>query len=329
MNNIQEQEKRMKNWLRGTLISLGILAGAVLSGGQVYAANTIGYTGPLDPVTGEPIGEGEDGSSTTNIQILNEYSWYDFDSSRFVYAIGNGEIHSTVAEGMVTTDEVVLSYINDPQIVLYKDGEQITPLPETVSEPGSYVITNAENGEYSDSLDFRIVKRVTGELYQYVIPEGFYLTTVLFNGVDVTTGYGSVDMTEEGYYDVTYVCAVTQMSYSLKVSVDHTPPQVVFKGLNSKNQAKGPVTLEGLDENDTVYVTYNDESSHLDMKNRLTESGRYSVVVVDEAGNVVSKNFRILVYLNVKAWMFLGIIVLGLAGIAAALLLSRKRLRVR
>ncbi len=316
-------KKKIGIWILTVLLLAGIFLPAVISS----AANTIGYTGPLDPETGEPISE-DDGKSSGNISLDNR-SWYNMDEMRFVYQIGSDQISVNVADGMVLTDTVYIGYSDNPMIRVYKDGEEMSDLPNELSDPGSYVITSKDNSEYVENLSFQIVGRTTGALTNYIIPDGFYLTEVLRDGVDVTMGYGSVDLKEEGYYEITYMCSKTNMYYDLDIVVDHTPPQVEFVGVNKKNKAKGPVTIKGLEEGDTVYVTRNNKETHLNYQNKLKVTGRYYVKITDRAGNTVTRSFEILVYLNMKAWMFIGIIILIIAGVVVALVISRKRLRVR
>ena len=146
-------------------------------------------------------------------------------------------------------------------------------------------------------MSFQIVESTTGRLNQYILPTGFTLRSVNFNGVPTKGGYGSVDMSQEGYYEIVYRCNQTGIDYYLNVTTDHTPPDVKFEGVDKEGRASGPVTITGLTDDDKVFVQLDEHDSRIDKNNQLTESGRYHVTVVDSAGNSVSRDFVIMIYL--------------------------------
>jgi len=197
------------------------------------------------------------------------------------------------------------------------------------SEPGSYTaITWDENSE-KQLMTFRIVKSTTGKLTQYVLPDGFSVQSVEIDGIEAEKSFGIVDMTRDGYYDIRYTCNATGIVYNLVVSVDHIPPQITIEGLNKDDKAKGPVTIKGLQQNDGVVVYLNNKKTTLKSGNRLTESGTYKVLAYDPAGNVTQKDFKILVYLNVKSVFLIIAVIALIAGVFVALYITRKNLRVR
>ena len=111
--------------------------------------------------------------------------------------------------------------------------------------------------------------------------------------------------------------------------MDHIPPQVTFDGVDKNNKAKGPVTIQGLKKGDTVTVTRDGKNETLKSGNKLTESGKYTVIVTDNAGNVTKKSFTIMLYLNVKSIVLFAAFLLIIAGVFVALYITRKNLRVR
>ena len=120
------------------------------------------------------------------------------------------------------------------------------------------------------------------------------------------------------------------MDYTLKVRIDHTPPKISFLGLDENDEARGPVTIDGVSEGDTISIIYGEEEEvTLDDENQVSETGYYHVVITDAAGNSIEKDFRILLYLNFNATLFIVFFVLVIAGVIIALKVSRKRLRVR
>ncbi|SEF79710.1 hypothetical protein SAMN04487934_103188 [Eubacterium ruminantium] len=317
----------MKRRLIGTFF-LCVICVLMMNTGSKAMVMDIDYSGPLDPVTGDPIGTDEDG--TPNRTVISDGSVYDAEEKTYTYTFPSAVISSSAADGMVVTGEVFLEASNNTALVLYKDGEKIANIPESVSESGAYTFTLNSDGTVKNVLSFRIVKKITNALNQYVMPDGFYVKSVYIDGVEQEDiSYGSVDMTQEGFYEISYKCSDNQVEYSLDVTVDHTPPDITFKGLGKDNKASGPVTVVGLKPTDTINITFNGKKTALDYDSQLTESGKYRVVITDEAGNRIEKNFRILIYINLRTGILIAIVLAVVIGVGIALYITRKRMRVR
>ena len=290
----------------------------------------VDYSGDVDIYTGKPVIESEDKVSNSSFVSLKDGSSYDRENGMFVYTLENGTFSSSACDGMVLTDQVNLVVDGTYNVAMYCDGRRLDGIPAYVSEPGTYVVITWDNVSENQILTFQIVEKTTGRVNQYIIPQGFTVKTVYFNSELQKNSFGSVDMTKEGLYEITYTCSATGVDYFLNVSTDHTPPNVTFEGLDSDNKAKGPVTIRGLQQGDKVYVLRNDdESSKINSQNQITQDGRYHVTVVDSAGNSVSRDFVIMIYLNVKGVFFLSLIIVLIIALLIALYISRKRLRVR
>ena len=295
----------------------------------ISSSDSIFYTGPIDLVTGQPIKEESEESSGQLVQIGNGVI-YDRYSRRYIYPVGNSRILCSVADGMIVTGEVVLSKDGEMNISVFKDGESMSEIPSEIKAVGDYVVVTGSGSTKTQLLSFQIVNSVTGRLQQYILPTGFVIQKVRRDGESLPHGNGSVSFDEEGDYEVDYICNANAAEYTLKVRIDHTPPQISFLGLDEDNEARGPVTIQGMEEGDTISIIYDgEESVKMDDENQVSETGRYHVVVTDEAGNSVEKDFEILLYLNFNATMFIVAFLLVIIGVCTALLISRKKLRVR
>ncbi len=316
-------------------MTVGLSAGLLAAGKPVFAdgaeattEDDINYSGQIDIITGEPIGK--DGEVQADTVVVSGNSVYDRDSGMFAYQAGGATILCSVADGMVTTKKVSLSMEGEANIAVYHDGESMTEIPAELDEFGSYSVVTWTDNAQTRVLAFQIVNSVTGKLYSYVMPDGFQLKKVYFNEEEIGSSQGAVDMTREGAYLIEYSCLANGLDYALEVTVDHTPPAVTFSNLDEYNDARGPVTIGGLEEGDSVKITFNEEEVvKLNDDNQVTETGTYNVVVTDKAGNAVEKSFRILLYLNLNATLFLLAILLIILGVSIALLIARKKLRVR
>jgi len=288
-----------------------------------------GYVGELDIYTGEPVGSEANVASASNIVTIDSNVTYDLTNQMFNYASQNGVFSCSAADGMYVTGTVNMAVSGEYNIALYKDGTKMDSIPTSVSEPGSYVAVVWDDNSENQICAFTIVTNDTGAITQYIMPDGFNVTRVIKDGQEIRTGRGSVDMTEEGYYEISYQCYLTQIDYYLTVNVDHTPPNVKFVGIDDKDHARGPVTLEGVQDDDTVYVSFNEGTPKVTTDYELTESGDYLVMIIDKAGNVQQQELTIFTYLNIKAVAFLLIVLALIIGIGVALYISRKKLRVR
>ncbi len=293
------------------------------------------YSGELDIVTGLPkeVAETED-TSTTDVVTLSRGVTYDGSTAMYGYAISGGTFTCSAFDGMVTTDSVYMAVASENDagnIELYRNGKKYDSIPEVVEDIGSYSVVTWNDSSESQVMTFQIVGNVTGSINKYVMPDGFNVTKVYLDGKEVKSNRGVVDMTAEGNYEVDYRCALSRVSYTLLVEVDHTPPVVSFDGIDSKNRARGPVTVNGLEEGDSIVIVdgKGNNDIKLTLKKQIINPGYYHVIVTDRAGNSIEKEFSISVYFNLKAWVFLLILVLVLLGLSSALLVSRKKLRVR
>jgi len=325
---------------RKVLPAVFILLAALIPGMTVFAEpedgtvsteenQNIGYTGPIDIITGEPVNSSGEAPDQQLVSIAAGVT-YDRKQDRYIYAVEDANILCSVADGMVVTGSVTLSKDGEMNLAVFKDGENMSDIPSEIEDPGNYVVVvKAENTE-TQLLSFQIVNSITGKLTKYLLPNGFQVRSVYYNGENISHPEGAVDFANEGKYEVRYYCTANSQEYKLEVEIDHTPPAVSFLGLDEDNEARGPVTIVGIEKTDTVSITYEEEERvTLDEDNQVSETGSYHAVVTDQAGNFVEKDFRILLYLNFNAAMFIIAIILVIIGLAVALIVARKRLRVR
>ena len=293
------------------------------------------YSGEIDLITGLPkeVAETED-VSTSDVVTLSRGVTYDGATGMYGYEISGGTFTCSAFDGMITTDAVKIAIESEndtSNIEVYRDGKKYDAIPEVIEDTGSYSVVTWNESSETQLLTFQIVGGVTGSINKYVMPDGFNVSKVYLDGKEIKSNRGMVDMTEEGRYEVDYRCVLSRVTYSLLVEVDHTPPVVSFDGIDAKNRADGPVTVNGLAEGDSIVIVdgKGNNDLKLTLKKQIINPGHYHVIVTDRAGNSIEKEFTINVYFNLKAWVFLLILVLVLLGISTALLVSRKKLRVR
>ncbi len=290
----------------------------------------IDYSGSVSPYDGSPVAE-ESEIVAKSVQ-LPDGSTYDRDSHTFNYSVSGyqGQVSSTVCNGMIVTDSVTITLPEEMDAILYCKGKEATDVDlAEITEPGSYSLVVSGQETDKQVLSFDIVSEKTGQITSYTLPEGFVIQTVEKDDVMQAPNYSrTVDLSAEGAYDIAYRCTSSGINYSLRVEIDHTLPTVEFVGING-SVANGPVTITGLAETDTVKVIFNDEEVNAPSNGVLRSVGSYRVTVFDDAGNSVSKDFTIRMYLNVQGIIFVALIVAVFIGVGVYMYVSRKRLRVR
>ena len=305
-----------------------LLCTCFLGGVQAQAETGVDfdYTGEIDAFTGETL-EGEEKEQEQEVALSGGVI-YDRESGMYRYPVGEGIFSAGAYTGMVVTGSVALQAEEGTDVLLYKDGKKVAEFPGQVDAPGSYVVT-AGGKDGSPVMNFKIVSEVTGKIERYDLPSGFAVESVMIDGEKAGNTRGSVELKQEGEYEISYYCVASGVRYELRLTIDHTPPEVLFEGLNEKNEARGPVKVTGIADDDTVTITRDGEETELDMNEELKAAGKYHLVVTDRAGNSVKKDFRIFIYFNIQAWMFFGLVVLIAIGIFVALWISKKRIRIR
>ena len=315
-------------------LAVGMLTVACGIAGQSVCVRATGsdYYGQLDSFTGERI-VGDDGNlgmqTASNSIWLSDTMYYDLEKRMFAYPAGTSTIYASVADGMIVRDRVTISQPDGLPVSVYLNGEEIEYGGGELSERGSYAVQAMDGEQMKQLFTFTIVGARTGQILNYSMPEGFRITAATRNGDTINWSRKFVDMSQEGDYRVDYECPLTQISYSLNVTIDTTPPALVMVGVDEEGKARGPVTITGKEEYDTISITRDGEPFKLIMTHTLTQSGRYVVTAVDEAGNISTYPFTIMIYLDRNGWIFLLLFIAVIFGIIAYVHYHRTHLKIR
>lgn len=291
-------------------------------------AADLDYEGPVDPYTGEPAVTEDFEHSSKLVYVLNDEA-YDFASKTYVHTLNGQDIRASVCDGMVTTVPVSVTIPKNCVAVLYRNGDKVeSPDFENISEPGKYILSVGESKAGEDkSLRFTVTGATTGIISEYIMPEGFRVSSVSFNGTEVPNkDPGQVTFDKDGFYEVRYMCTKTNKSYSLNLEIDHTPPTLLLSNVKD-GRSDGAVDISDKAKEDTIQITLN--GNPIKYSQELTASGDYHIVLQDEAGNSTVYNFTIPVYFNFSGIMFI-ILMVGIAALVIGYpIYSRNHLRVR
>jgi len=205
---------------------------------------------------------------------------------------------------------------------LTKDGEKVDyALGSAITEIGDYTLVLTDALGNKDVITFSIIQPLVQEFtHNFDNIEGF--GGVLVNGADKRLNYGTLELFEDGNYEVGVI--VGGKTYNFAVTVDGTAPVLTLNGVENGGSTKESVTLSDLSEKATMKVYLNDTEIEYTLGAELTELGKYRVVLTDEAGNVAEYEFEILYKMNGGAIALIIIGVLAILGIILAIILGKR-----
>ena len=232
------------------------------------------------------------------------------------YAINvndNGLSNSVIA----TANETVT-------VTLLKNGEKIDyVLGSAISVPAEYTLAITDSLGNHEEISFKVVESLVKEFtHNFDDVEGFGGVTV--NGEDKRLNYGTLELKEDGVYEVGVI--VGGNTYLFKVTVDGTAPTIPLNGVENGGSTKDAVTIGNPSEDATVKVTLNGEPVEYTLGDEITEPGDYKVTVTDEIGNTAEYSFTIEKTISVGAIIGIILGVLGVIGVVVIIVLKKKEI---
>ena len=146
---------------------------------------------------------------------------------------------------------------------------------------------------------------------------------VLVNGEDKRLNYGTLELFNDGDYEVGVVA--NGVTYTFNITVDGTKPTVKLNGVENGGRTENPVSITDLSEKGEVTVYLNDEKLLYELGDELTENGKYRVVAMDECGNTTEYTFEIKANDSFKYVLLAVIAGVGVVGAAAFFILKKKK----
>ena len=291
-------------------------------------AEEIGYSGPLDPYTGLAEQTAQGKPNTDLIQISGD-TFYDQKQNYYIIYADDAQLISNIVSGFITTTPVYIVIPNGINATLYRNGDAVAnPDYDNIREVGSYVLDISGGSSTSiQPLKFTIVSPETGAINEYRMPEGFRINSLVYDNVDTECDPSVVSLVNEGPYEIRYSCYESKASYSLNITVDHTPPEITLSGVVNGGRSKGQVNI-AKDDRDTIVNIYIDGKKMI-YNEELTRSGTYKIIASDRAGNTSVYDFIIPVYFNTNGILLVVLLVAIIAAAIAYPFYVRKHLRVR
>lgn len=275
-----------------------------------------------DAFTGEIISE----DSYQTIIGINPYISYDKSSNMYIYTLTSKnayDIKANVFDGMIVNYPVSIDAGENIYIDVFKDGEKLSNNNfNNISDHGNYKVFINDELIFS----FSIIGEYTGFISDYNIPDDFKITRATFNGYDADFYNNHISFLNEGRYVIEYICKKTGVSYTLITNIDKSNPTLSL--LNVKNgAASGPVDISDIEDNTSLEITLNGKK--ISNREVLRDSGDYSLILTDLAGNVTNYKFTIKPYFHVTIWLIIAATLFICLIILIYAKTSRKRIRVR
>ena len=319
--------------MKHRILSLALITLLLLMLALPAAADT-GYTGVINPETGEPEDE-QTPESYGDRTALTSGMYYDWTAHDFVYPIPDslGEVHVNAADGMVLTTPVYVRTGSESGITVFRNGSEYAGSLSSCSDAGEYVVSIVTGTQTRRLMGFTLVKKTSSLVHTFVAPDGFYIVEALRDGESIYLDRYSVDMEEEGAYSIEYECSATNIVYKLETTVDRTPPALIFQGkVDGQGRIRSQLDFSGLQYGDSLYLTRSGEAVapelNSDGTGTIYDPGNYRMLVTDAAGNIVEYNFIILQYLNLESWIFFLVVLALIGAVVGYIILQRKRLKI-
>lgn len=184
---------------------------------------------------------------------------------------------------ITANEEVMLVLTRDGAVAEYKPGDAIT-------EPAAYTLTITDALGNKAEMSFTIVEPLV-QKFEHNFDETPGFEKALVNGEEKRLNYGTLELFEDGTYEVGIV--VSGKTYTFTVTVDATAPTLKLEGVENGGVTKNPVVLSGLSEEAEMKLFLNETEIEYKPGNELTEAGMYRVEIVDSAGNAAVYTFEI------------------------------------
>ena len=221
------------------------------------------------------------------------------------------------------SNSVIANANENVTVKLTKNGEEIEYiLVSAITEPADYVLEVTDKlGNYA-KVSFTIVEPTVKQLiHNFDDVKDFVGVTV--NGEDKRLNYGTLELTEDGTYEVGVI--VKGNTYLFNITIDSTPPTLTLNGVQQNGESTKPVIITEPNENATVTVLKDGNEIKYTFGKEITDPGKYTVRVVDEVGNVTEYYFTVKEGLNGGIIAMIIILPLVVVGTVVVFIIVKKK----
>ena len=225
---------------------------------------------------------------------------------------------SSVLDGQITTEVVTLTFNEEVELEITKDGELVEDPVLKISDVGTYKVEAKDVYGNVFELSFTIIAPLY-QIFTYDFSDSD-VVSVMLNDVDVEFEVvdGILTLYQSGDYVLTLSTSNNE-AYTLKLTVDNVAPTV-----DIIQNEDGSVTIDNASKEDVAVVLYKDGVA-VDYKlgQDLSEKGQYKLVISDGLGNQSEYTFEIKYKFSTVSIII--IVVAAVAAIAMIILIIVKR----
>lgn len=216
---------------------------------------------------------------------------------------------------ITANEEVMLVLTRNGEVMEYKFGDAI-------DTPAAYTLTITDRLGNKAEMSFTVVEpRVQKCEHNFDETPGF--EKALVNGEEKRLNYGTLELFEDGTYEVGIV--VGGKTYTFTVTVDGTAPTIKIDGVENGGKTTGGVVLSEPSEAAEVKVYRGEEEMEYKLGETISEEGEYRVTVTDECGNATVYTFTIEAGTNWTLIVLLVVLGLLVAGGLVFFFIRRKK----
>ena len=221
------------------------------------------------------------------------------------------------------SNSVTVTANEEVTLVLTKNGETVEyKLGDAITEPAAYTLSVTDGLGNKAEMSFTVVEPLVRK-FEHNFDEVSGFEKALVNGEEKRLNYGTLELFEDGTYEVGIV--VNGKTYTFTVTVDGTAPTLKIDGVENGGTTKTPVVLTGLSENAEIKVFLNDTEIEYTPGEELTEAGTYRIETTDAAGNSAVYTFEIQSSIGSGIIALIVIAAIAVIGGAALFVILKKR----
>lgn len=225
----------------------------------------------------------------------------------------------TLATGQIIAESISFLFGEPVTAILQKDGVENLYTRGTISEPGKYKLSVADEFGNEKSFNWVIVPPRARE---YMINLDGLFVAVEKDGLVYSTAVsdGFLKLNETGMYRIEFNGGIS--SWTLYIEVDRVAPTVEIENTGKSVKISNP-NKDGISY--TLYLNGEKKTFNLSKVYELTDKGNYRLICEDELGNISEYEFE-LQYLGGTTIILIVIVcVLVAGGVVVAIAMRFKR----
>ncbi len=220
-------------------------------------------------------------------------------------------------------NDITITANEEIRLTLTRKGTELEyELGETISTPGEYSLTATDEIGNKSEMTFTIVKPLVSK-FEHNFDDMVGFEKALVNGTEKRLNYGTLELFNDGEYEVGVVANGT--TYTFRVNVDGTKPTLKLNGVENGGTTEGEVTISDLSEEAQIQVSYNNENMLYTEGQKFTMEGNYVLRVIDTCGNVSEYTFKIKKSNSTGYIAIAAIVGVAVVGTIVFILLKKKR----